>query len=152
MILKGSNIIAASRAAVWLGLNDPVILKQCIPGCDFFERESATFLRARVVARISLIKMAFTGSVTQSEIQPPESCRLAVTGEGGIVGLVSADALVRLTATGPAETRIDYELHSELGGRLAKFSSSLISSTAQDYATRFFDRLAQAIAAQGSMN
>jgi uncharacterized protein len=38
MTMTGEIQLAASREAVWARLNDPAVLKACIPGCEDLER------------------------------------------------------------------------------------------------------------------
>ena len=37
MKLAGSYKLNVKKEIVWQALNDPDILKQCIPGCEYFE-------------------------------------------------------------------------------------------------------------------
>ncbi len=146
MRFEGSEIFNVPREVVWQGLNDPSVLKQCIPGCEYFVRESATLLKAKAVGKIGFVKLPLTGSVMQSQINAPESCTIFVKGEGGILGHATAEAHIKLVETGPSECRLDYDMETKIGGRLANFSSSVISSVMQSYASRFFARFAAAIA------
>ena len=40
MDLSGERLIEAPREKVWAALNDPEVLKDCIPGCRSFEKIS----------------------------------------------------------------------------------------------------------------
>ena len=42
MQMNDSQRIPASKEAVWAALNDPEILKQCIPGCQSLDMSSPT--------------------------------------------------------------------------------------------------------------
>ena len=42
MKLSGSYKLNVKKEDVWVALNDPDILKQCIPGCESFDKESDT--------------------------------------------------------------------------------------------------------------
>ncbi|MEO1694828.1 MAG: SRPBCC domain-containing protein, partial [Pseudomonadota bacterium] len=46
MKLEGTRTIPADRNAVWEKLNDPDVLKRCIPGCQSLEQTSPTDLKA----------------------------------------------------------------------------------------------------------
>jgi carbon monoxide dehydrogenase subunit G len=143
--LTGSEIIPASRAAVWKGLNSPNVLKQCIPGCESITQDSPTNMKAKVVVKIGPVKASFTGVVTLSELNPPESYRISGKGQGGLAGFASGGARVKLTELGPSETRLDYDVDAQIGGKLAMLGSRLVDSTAKSYATQFFTKFASVI-------
>ena len=46
MKLTGSYKMNVKKEAVWKALNDPNILKQCIPGCESFDKESSNIFNA----------------------------------------------------------------------------------------------------------
>ena len=96
MELKDEIIINASQAVVYAALNDPEILKQCIPGCEELIKHSNTELEAKVVLKIGPVKAKFSGNVTLSPDAPPERFSLAGTGNGGAAGYVKGGAVVEL--------------------------------------------------------
>src|SRR5919197_269515 len=65
MDMDGERQIPASRETVWKALNDPEILKQCIPGCEEITKASDTEFSAKVVARVGPVKARFSGKVAQ---------------------------------------------------------------------------------------
>jgi uncharacterized protein len=142
MKMSDSQVIAAPRAVVWAGLNDPKILQQCIPGCESITSASPTQMSAKVVLKIGPVKAAFTGAVTLSEIVPPESYRISGKGEGGIAGHASGGATIKLTEQGPNETLMEYDVDAQVGGKIAMLGSRLIDSTAQSIAGQFFTKFA----------
>jgi len=75
MELTGEQILPAPRARVWAALNDPEILKRCIPGCQEIARVSDTQLTARVGLAVGPVKATFTGKVTLSDLDPPNGYR-----------------------------------------------------------------------------
>ncbi len=42
MDMSGEYVIPAPREVVWEALNDPEMLKQCIPGCEIVDKTSDT--------------------------------------------------------------------------------------------------------------
>lgn len=149
MKMNGSETIAASRDAVWAGLNDPAVLKQCIPGCDSIMRDSPTTMTAKASIKLGPLKVPFKGSVTLSDLKPPESYRIDGQGQGGLAGFASGGASVKLTAISAHETQLDYEVDAQVGGKIAMLGSRLIDSTAQSLATQFFTKFASVVKAQG---
>jgi uncharacterized protein len=150
MKLNGSQIIPASRAIVWAGLNDANVLKKCIPGCETIEQLSPTELKATVVAKVGPVKASFTGAVTLSDIVAPESYRISGQGQGGLAGFASGGASVKLTELGPNETQMDYDVDAQIGGKMAMLGSRLIDSTARSLAEKFFTDFANVMKARAA--
>ena len=145
MKLSGSETLSASRENVWKALNDPGVLKQCIPGCEKIAQDSPTEMSARVVIKLGPVKAGFTGAVTLSDLRPPESYRISGQGQGGLAGFASGGATVKLTALSATETQMDYDVDAQVGGKLAMLGSRLIDSTASSLAQQFFTKFAQVV-------
>jgi carbon monoxide dehydrogenase subunit G len=148
MKLIDQQTIPAPRQRVWAGLNDERVLKQCIPGCESIVRKSDTELEARVVAKVGPVRAGFTGAVTLSDVNPPESYRISGRGQGGVAGFASGGAVVRLTEQGRNITLMNYDVEAQIGGKLAMLGSRLIDSTARSMAQQFFDRFVRIMSAQ----
>jgi carbon monoxide dehydrogenase subunit G len=143
MKLSGSQTIPADRETVWKALNDPAILQQCIPGCETIEMTSPTDMKASVALKVGPVKARFSGAVTLSEINPPESYRIDGQGQGGLAGFASGGASVRLTEVSANETQMDYSVEAKVGGKLAMLGSRLIDGTARSLAEQFFTKFAE---------
>jgi carbon monoxide dehydrogenase subunit G len=144
MELKDEIIINASQAVVYAALNDPEILKQCIPGCEELIKHSDTELEAKVVLKIGPVKAKFTGNVTLSPDAPPERFSLTGTGNGGAAGFAKGGAVVELEAH-PDGTLLRYNAPAEIGGKLAQLGSRLIQGTAKKLAAKFFKSFADVV-------
>jgi uncharacterized protein len=138
MQMSDSQRIPASKEKVWAALNDPLILKQCIPGCEALEMSSPTEMTATVVFRVGPVKATFGGKVTLSDLDPPNSYRISGEGSGGVAGFAKGGATVRLEAQGPDATVLHYDVDAQIGGKLAQLGSRLIDSTAKKLAGQFF--------------
>lgn len=149
MELSGEYRIPAPREAVWKALNDPDVLKQCIPGCESVEKTSDTEFNAKVRAKVGPVSAAFTGKVTLSDLDPPNGYKISGEGQGGVAGFARGGADVRLR---PDETGTDtiltYTVQANVGGKIAQIGSRLIEGTARSMAEQFFTKLSQ-IASQG---
>jgi carbon monoxide dehydrogenase subunit G len=139
MKLSGENLIAASREAVWSALNDPEILKQCIPGCESLEKVSDTSFKATVGMRIGPVQARFAGQVNLTDLDPPNGYTISGSGSGGVAGNAKGAAKVKLTSEGAA-TRLAYDVDAQVTGKLAQLGSRLIDSTAKMLAGQFFDK------------
>ncbi|WP_438750573.1 CoxG family protein [Pararhizobium sp. O133] len=137
MDMNGEERIAAPRDVVWAALNDPDILRQCIPGCQSLEMTSPTELTASVKIKIGPVSASFSGNVTLSNINAPESYTISGEGKGGIAGFAKGGADVVLTEDGD-ETILAYEAKAEIGGKLAQLGSRLVGSSAKKLAQQFF--------------
>jgi uncharacterized protein len=90
MQMNDSQRIPAAKEAVWAALNDPEILKQCIPGCQSLDMSSPTEMTATVVFKVGPVKATFGGKVTLSDLDPPNSYRISGEGSGGVAGFAKA--------------------------------------------------------------
>jgi carbon monoxide dehydrogenase subunit G len=137
MELRGEYRIAAPRERVWALLNDPAVLRDCIPGCETLEGSPADGFAARVTTKIGPVKATFNGSVALSDINPPQSYRISGEGKGGVAGFAKGGADVHLAEDGEV-TVLTYVANAQVGGKLAQLGSRLIDSTAKKLADQFF--------------
>ena len=137
MQMNDSQRIPASRDKVWAALNDPDVLKACIPGCQSLTMKSPNELEATVKIKIGPVSATFSGEVTLSNLNPPESYTISGEGKGGIAGFAKGGADVRLTEDGEG-TILSYDVKAQIGGKLAQLGSRLIDSTSKKLATQFF--------------
>lgn len=144
MDMTGEERISAGRDAVWRCLNDPEILRRCIPGCQSLEMNSPTELAAVVKVKIGPVSASFSGNVVLSNLNPPESYTIAGEGKGGIAGFAKGGADVTLSEDG-VETVLRYDVKAEVGGKIAQLGSRLIDSTAKKLAQQFFANFGAAV-------
>ena len=141
MELTGEQTIPAPRDRVRQALNDPEILKRCIPGCQDIQKLSDTELTAKVGLAVGPVKATFNGRVTLSDLDPPNGYKISGEGQGGVAGFGRGSAVVRL-AEDPAGTRLTYSADAAVGGKLAQIGSRLVEATARKLADEFFTRFA----------
>ncbi|RTL48985.1 MAG: carbon monoxide dehydrogenase [Bradyrhizobiaceae bacterium] len=142
MQMNGSERIAAPKEAVWAALNDPEILKQCIPGCEKLEKTLDTEMTATVTLKIGPVKASFNGKVTLSDIDAPNGYRIMGEGAGGVAGFAKGGANVRLESEAPDVTILHYDVDAQVGGKIAQLGGRLIDSTAKKLAGEFFTKFA----------
>ncbi|ABC89218.1 hypothetical conserved protein [Rhizobium etli CFN 42] len=147
MDFTGEERIAAPRDIVWAALNDPEIMRDCIPGCQGIERLSPSAFEATIKVKFSLLSATFHGLLTLSNIDAPESYTLSAEGKGGLAGFARGSADVVLEARGE-ETILHYRAKAELGGRLAQLGARLLDSTSQRLAENFFSDFNSAVVAK----
>ena len=145
MEMSGEYMIVAPRERIYDALNDPDVLRQCIPGCESIEKLSDNEMEATVVAKVGPVRAKFKGQVTLSDLVYPESYTITGEGRGGSAGFARGGVRVRLQENG-AGTTMSYEVKAEIGGKLAQLGSRLIDSTAKKMANDFFERLRDLVA------
>jgi uncharacterized protein len=142
--LTGEQLIPLPQAEVWRALNDPAVLKTCIPGCDSLERLDDASYRIVLTASIGPVRARFSGKLMLLDVNPPSSYLLVFEGSGGAAGFGKGSAQVDLSAQGSA-TKLVYSAKANVGGKLAQIGSRLVDSVSRKMADEFFDRLKQNI-------
>jgi carbon monoxide dehydrogenase subunit G len=137
--MTGEQRIAASRQKVWDALNDPEVLRQCIPGCQSLEKEADGRLRATVEIKIGPIGARFAGVVSFADVDAPNGYKISGEGQGGTVGSAKGGATVKLSDDAGG-TLLSYEVDAQVGGRLAQLGGPIIDATAKQLAGKFFDK------------
>src|SRR6201986_4012624 len=152
MQMNDSQRIPASKERVWEALNNPDILKQCIPGCQSLEMSTPNDMTATVVLRVGPVKATFGGKVTLSDLDPPNSYRISGEGTGGVAGFAKGGASVRLEAESAEVTILHYEGDAQTGGQLAQLGGRLIDSTSKKLAGEFFAAFGEAVGNTAAAN
>ncbi|QIE55954.1 carbon monoxide dehydrogenase subunit G [Pikeienuella piscinae] len=137
MQLSGARVISAPRDVVWAALNDADVLKACIPGCTELTKTSETSFEATVKQKVGPVSATFKGVVELSEINAPESYRIAGEGKGGAAGFAKGGADVRLEEK-DGGTELSYEVDAKIGGKIAQLGARLIDGFAKKMADQFF--------------
>jgi carbon monoxide dehydrogenase subunit G len=149
MEMNGEERIAAPRQLVWEALNDPEVLRECIPGCQELEKTSDSEMSATVKIKIGPVSAKFTGDVTLENINAPESYTIAGEGKGGIAGFAKGGADVKLVEDG-ADTVLSYIVNAQVGGKIAQLGSRLIDSTSKKLAGQFFTKFNEVVSAKAA--
>ncbi len=144
MELKGQQLINAPRETVYAALNDPDVLKQCIPGCESLNKTSDTNMDATVAIKVGPVKAKFSGAVELTNLNPPESYTIVGEGKGGAAGFAKGKADVRLTEQGD-QTLLDYAVHADVGGKLAQLGGRLLEGTAKKLSGEFFQKFGDVV-------
>jgi uncharacterized protein len=145
MTMNGEVQLAAPREVVWAKLNDPEVLKQCIPGCEELNKTSDTEFSAIATIKIGPVKARFKGNVHLSDMDPPNGYKISGEGEGGVAGFAKGGAAVKLTDK-DGGTLLSYDVESQIGGKLAQLGQRLVQGTAKKLADDFFHKFATAVA------
>ena len=147
MDFSGRYEIPASSEVVWAALNDPEVLKACVPGCESLARIDATHFNATAIIKIGPVKATFRASIEQNELDPPRRCVLKGEGQGGVAGFARGEAEVIL-ASEKGRTVLSYTAKATIGGKLAQIGQRLIDGAARQIADDFFARFASVVSTQ----
>lgn len=137
MEIIGKQVIPVPRDVVWAALNNPEVLKACLPGCESVELTAPNEFKVAIKTVIGPLRARFQGSLRMSEVDAPSSCLMHFEGQGGAVGFGKGSANVALRDT-PEGTELAYEARAQVGGKLAQVGSRLIDSVAKKMTDDFF--------------
>ena len=143
MKLSGSYNLNVKKEVVWKALNNPEILKKCIPGCESFDKKDSTTFNTTATNQIGPMNSTFSGTVKLTNIKENESYTLAGEGNSS-VGFAKGNAEVKLNETN-GMTTLTYEVHLHVGGKIAQLGSRLIDGVAKKMANYFFGRFADLV-------
>jgi len=145
MTMQGEVDLPAPRQVVWEKLNDPDVLKACIPGCQSLEKTSDTSFEAVAKVKVGPVGASFKGKVQLNDLDPPNGYRISGEGEGGVAGFAKGGATVRLTDIEGGGTKLSYDVEAQIGGKLAQLGGRLINGVAKNMADKFFESFAKAV-------
>ena len=144
MTMTGEVQLPASREVVYAKLNDPEVLKACIPGCESLEVLSENEFQAVATNKIGPVKARFKGKVRLTDLDPPNGYKISGEGDGGIAGFAKGGATVTLTEK-DGGTLLTYNVEAQIGGKLAQLGQRLINGAAKKLADDFFAKFAAAV-------
>lgn len=148
MKMTGEVQLPANREVVWAKLNDPEVLKSCIPGCETLDKTSDTEFQAVATLKVGPVKARWKGKVMLTDLDPPNSYRISGEGEGGVAGFAKGGALVSL-AEQDGGTLLSYDVEAQIGGKLAQLGQRLINGAAKKTADGFFENFANSVKGAG---
>jgi len=137
MEMTGEQLVPLAQNETWAALNDPAVLKDCIPGCESIEKAGDNAYEVVLVAKIGPVSAKFKGRMTVTEANPPHGYTLVFEGQGGAAGFAKGQATVALTPQN-ASTLLAYTAKATIGGKLAQVGSRLVDGVAKKLAGEFF--------------
>ncbi len=137
MEMSGEQLIPATQKQTWDALNDPEILKACVPGCESITKTGENEYLVLMTARIGPVSAKFKGKLALSDLNPPNSYSIAFEGQGGVAGFGKGGAQVQLAPEG-GNTKLIYQVKANVGGKLAQIGSRLVDAAAKKLSEEFF--------------
>ena len=144
MTMSGEQQLTASREKVWAALNNPEVLKACIPGCETLDVTGENEFSAVATNKIGPVKARFKGKVRLTDLDPPNSYKISGEGDGGIAGFAKGGATVSLSDK-DGGTLLSYNVEAQIGGKLAQLGQRLVNGAAKKLADEFFTKFAAAV-------
>lgn len=148
MEMTGEQLIPVPQAAAWDALNNPDVLKDCIPGCEAITRLADNEYEVVMTAKVGPVSAKFKGKMTVTNADPPRAYTLSFEGQGGVAGFAKGEANVALTPEG-SSTRLAYSAKATVGGKLAQVGARLIDGVARQLAGKFFEAFNKRLSGTG---
>ena len=139
MDMTGQRVLNATQQQAWEALNDPEILKACIPGCKKFEPSGDNAYAVSAGIKIGPVAATFNGNVQLTDIVAPTSYKLNFDAQGGVAGFGKGESSVELKPLDEG-CELNYTVHSTVGGKIAQMGQRLIDGVAKNMAEDFFKR------------
>jgi carbon monoxide dehydrogenase subunit G len=139
MDMQSSRQLAVTQQQAWEALNDPEVLKVCVPGCESIEPAGDNAYALVSTIKVGPVAAKFKSTIQLTDIQAPESYTLNFDGNGGAAGFGKGTAKVTLT---PQEggCELNYTVNATVGGKIAQVGQRLIDGVAKSMAQSFFKR------------
>jgi carbon monoxide dehydrogenase subunit G len=139
MDMQASRQLGVTQQQAWDALNDPQVLKACIPGCDKIDATEPEHYVVGVAVKIGPVSARFNGKIKLSDVQPPNSYTIGFDGQGGAAGFGKGTAKVALVAN-EGGCEMSYTVHAQVGGKIAQLGQRLVDGAAKGMAEDFFKR------------
>jgi carbon monoxide dehydrogenase subunit G len=137
MKLTGTYNFSAPRDKVFAALTDPVVIQNCIDGCEKLTATGEDSYDAHLKIGVAGLKGSYVGKVQLKDKQPPESYTLLLEGKGA-PGFVKGSAKIALSGN----TELRCEADVQVGGLIAAVGSRLIEAAAKKMMEEFFRKFA----------
>lgn len=146
MDIGGEETFDVPIETLWTALNNPAVLKQCIPGCQDMIDEGNDHFRLVLNLKVAAVGGSFEGKISLSDKQPLSQCQVAVSG-AGTLGHGEGAATFTLTAVPAGGTSMRYSGEGEIGGLVAGVGQRILKGVAKHLIGQFFKALRAQVAA-----
>ncbi len=139
MEMQGTRQLKVNQQQAWDALNNPEVLKACIPGCDRIEASGENEFSMGTALKIGPVSAKFNGKIMLTDMQPPASYTLNFEGQGGVAGFGKGTAKVNLIPNAEG-CELSYSVTAQVGGKIAQLGQRLIDGVAKSLSEEFFKR------------
>ena len=144
MKMSGEFVFHGPREEVWEMMRDPIVLARAMPGTQKLDMVSETEYQGDMNVRVGPVGGKFSGKLTVSNENPPESYTLSVEGKGG-PGRATGGGDVVLVEQEDGTTLMKYEGELEIAGRLAAVGQRMIDSVSKSMSKQAFEAMDKAL-------
>ena len=129
-------------------LIDPEVLARCMPGCEKLEHKGDGVYDIGISAGVGPIRGKYTGTVSLSDLQSPDSYKMLVDIKGS-TGFVKGEGTIELTPDSD-NTTVNFSGDVQIGGPLAAVGQRMHTSAARMMTRQLFGAIdAEAQAPEG---
>ena len=143
--IGGEEKFEVGLDVLWTALNDPAVLKKCIPGCKDMIPQGEDQFKLILNLKVASVGGSFEGAISLKDKKPPSQCNIAVTGEGSL-GHGSGNATFSLAAQ-EGFVLMTYKGEGEIGGLVAGVGQRILGGVAKHLIRQFFTALRKEILA-----
>jgi hypothetical protein len=140
MKVEGDHLFKAPREVVFEMFNDPDALGAAVPGMQKMVKIDESHYEAVLGIRVGPVSANFSGTLTLTDVVPPESVTLMIEGKGG-AGFVKGVGYVKFENLGDETTLLKYTGEANIGGTLASVGQRMIDSVAKSMFKTVFEKL-----------
>jgi uncharacterized protein len=135
--IGGDEAIPASVEALWVALNDPVVLTRCVPGCKNMIEIGRDAYKVDMQLKVAAVSGWFEGEISLSDKQAPKTCSIKVSG-AGTLGHGNGTARFEIEPESGGASRLVYNGTGEIGGLVVGVGQRVLSSVSKHLISRFF--------------
>lgn len=129
MDIQGSATLRGTQEQVFKLMQDPEVLRRCVPGCEKLEATGPDQFRASLSIGVAAIKGKYTGEMSMTDQRPPSGYSLNVEGKG-TPGWVKAVMKFELEPQGE-QTVVHYKIDAQVGGLIAAVGQRMLGGVAK---------------------
>src|SRR5262245_42947961 len=135
--IGGEETFAVPMERLWTALNDPAVLKKCIPGCRDMVANGEERFRIFLNLKVASVGGTLEGDISPSCKLPPSQCRLNVGGSGTL-GHGEGHATFTLAPAAADGAIMRYTGEGEIGGLVAGVGQRILKGVAKHLIGQFF--------------
>lgn len=143
--IGGEEKFEVFAETVWSALNDPEVLKHCIPGCRDLVPTGEDHFKLILDLKVASVGGSFEGEIALTNKQPPTRCQITVSGSGSL-GYGNGEATFALNTQDNGVTMI-YNGEGEIGGLVAGVGQRILKGVAKHLIKQFFTALRHEVVA-----
>jgi carbon monoxide dehydrogenase subunit G len=144
--IGGDEVVGVPVERLWEALNDPVVLRKCIPGCKDMVPAGADRFRMLLNLKVASVGGTFEGDISLSDKVIPSQCRISVSG-AGTLGHGEGHATFTLASGPDGNAMMHYTGEGEIGGLVAGVGQRILKGVAKHLIGQFFKDLRRELAA-----